>query len=182
MSTEGSCESVHDPPCPSHFLPLGISGVNHVFARLTSGPWGCSRGEGTGREYERGKPRGKRGRREEFFLFFFSRKAESICRTTIWERVTSLGEGKIMPLRLRQFHGLGSPRGWNCGWKKGDFEECGDELWDYEEDWRGVTSLSGWEVKGAFKEFITQPPIHKGTLLGHSCGMATRPLLGNLRE
>ena len=45
------------------------------------------------------------------FFFFFFRKAESICRTTIWERVTSLGEGKIMPLGLRQFHDLGSPRG-----------------------------------------------------------------------
>ena len=125
---------------------------------------------------------GKTGRVFSFFLFFFFRKAESICRTSIWERVTGLGEGKIVPLRLKQFHGLGSPRGWNCGWKKGAFEECGDELWDYQEDWRGVTSLSGWEVKGAFKGFRTQPPVHKGTLLGQSCRMATRPLLGNLRE
>lgn len=71
MPTEGSCESLHSRPCPSHFLPLGISRVNHVFARLTSGPWGCSHEEGTGREYERRKPPGKRGRWEEFFSFSF---------------------------------------------------------------------------------------------------------------
>ena len=84
-------------------------------------------GRGQGKNLNKGNHQARGEGGKSFFLYFF-RKAESICRTTIWERGTSLGEGKIMPLRLRQFHDLGSLRGWNCTLKKGDREECGDEL------------------------------------------------------
>lgn len=73
------------------------------------------RGQGENMNEGNHEARGEDGKSVFFLSFFFFRKAESICRTSIWERVTGLGEGKIVPLRLKQFHGLGSPRGWNCG-------------------------------------------------------------------
>lgn len=180
MPTVGSCESLHSRPCPSHFLPLSISGVNHVFARLTSGPWGCSHGEGTG--IERRKPPGKRGRWEEiFFFFFFFQKG--------WVDL--------------QNHDLGESN--KPGWRENRaaeteavswFEEsAGLELWMKE---RRPWGVYWWVVRlsGRFERsyqplrlrgerglgFRAQPPIHKGTPLGHSYRMASWPLLGNLQE